>query len=95
MGEASRVEGFGGCGFLSSSCLINSGCLGLSGLNLTDCASACGALWACSGGAQHPASGGGGGGLRGVGDRGPLVGFGGLCSWGPLGLVRGAEVRGG
>ena len=51
-GETSGVEGFGGCGFLSSSCLINSGCLGLSGLNLTDCASACGALRACGGGGK-------------------------------------------
>ena len=25
-----------GCGFLSSNCLNNSGCLGLSGLNLTE-----------------------------------------------------------
>ena len=57
MGEASGVEGFGCCRFLSSSCLINSGCLGLSGLNLTDCA--------CGGGE------GGGGGLHRAGGRGP------------------------
>ena len=29
--------GLTSCGFLSSGCLSNSGCLGLSGLNLTDC----------------------------------------------------------
>ena len=50
-----------GCGFLSSSCLSNSGCLGLFGLNLTDCA------FASSGGAEHPASGGEGGDLVGLG----------------------------
>ena len=33
---ARGVEGFGGCKFFSSSFLNNSGCLGLSGLNLTD-----------------------------------------------------------
>ena len=44
MGEASGVEGFGGCGFLSSSCLINSACLGLSGLNLTEGGGGGGAL---------------------------------------------------
>ena len=42
----------GTSGFLSSSLLSNSGCLGLSGLNLTDCT--------CSGG-------GGGGGIVGLG----------------------------
>ena len=41
-----------GCGFLSSSLLNNSGCFGLSGLNLTNCT--------CCGG-------GGGGGIVGLG----------------------------
>ena len=45
---------------IPSNLLISSGCLGLSGLNLTDCASSCRALRACSGG-------GGGGGLVGFG----------------------------
>ena len=36
--------GLAGCGFLSSSCLSNSGCLGLSGLNLTDCGGGGGGL---------------------------------------------------
>ena len=49
-----------GCVEIPSNLLINSGCLGLSGLNLTE------------------GEGGGGGGLRGAGDRGPLVGLGGL-----------------
>ena len=35
---------------IPSNLLISSGCLGLSGLNLTDWACACGALWACIGG---------------------------------------------
>ena len=53
------MVGAGGAGIPSN--LISSDCLGLSGLNLTDCA--------CSGGA----SGGGGGalvGFRGVGPKG-------------------------
>ena len=38
------------CGVeIPSNLLISSGCLGLSGLNLTDCASVCGALRACGG----------------------------------------------
>ena len=63
--------GAGGAG-IPSNLLIGSGCLGLSGLNLTDCASACRALWACGGGAEHPASGGGG--LRGLPCRASPVG---------------------
>ena len=70
MGKARGVEGFGGCRFLSSSCLINSGCLGLSGLSLTD--------WACGGGPTGtPLHGGGGGALVGLYGEGPkgLEGF--------------------
>ena len=66
--EVDGSMGLTGCGFLSSSCLSNSGCLGLSALNLTK---------------DLLSIGGGGGGL---------LGLGGLCSRGPVGLVRRAGV---
>ena len=86
---ASPAVGAGGVE-IPSNLLISSGCLGLSGLNLTNCA--------CGGGAEAlrprylecPASGGGG-----------LVGLGGLRLHGPVGLVRvaggglGAGIGGG
>ena len=68
---ASPAVGAGGVE-IPSNLLISSGCLSLSGLNLTS---------ACGGG-----GGGGGGSLRRAGPR-PLVGLGGLHSWGPMGLV--------
>ena len=54
--------GTGGVG-IPSNLLISSGCLGLSGLNLTE---------------GRGGGGGGGGGLCGAGGGGPLVGLGGL-----------------
>ena len=82
-----QAKVFGGCGSLSTSCLSNSGCLGLSGLNLTDCA--CVAI-AC-GGMEHPTSGGGGGGggLVHVAGGGLRVGIGGGLGLGSceVGLV--------
>ena len=44
---------------IHSNLLISLGCLGLSGLNLTDCA--------CGGGVEHPTRRGGGGALVGLG----------------------------
>ena len=66
--SAKRVPGISGlgadCGVeIPSNLFISSGCLGLSGLNVTDCA--------CDGSAERPASGSGGGGLvRGAGGPG-------------------------
>ena len=52
---------------IPSNLLISSGCLGLSGLNLTNCASTCRPLRAFGGGVERPASRGGGGALVGLG----------------------------
>ena len=56
----SRFGGLGAGGVeIPSNLLISSGCLGLSGLNLTDCA--------CGGGVEHPTSRGEGGALVSLG----------------------------
>ena len=78
-GGLRRAVGAGGVG-IPSNLLISSGCLGLSGLNLTDCA--CGG---CGGGGLL----GLGGGLLGLG--GGLLGLGGLVHGAGGGLGAGTE----